>query len=70
MQSLNSCRSELRSIINELEDIEWGIRHEFVGIGQDLCGDSVEMIKNKYLGVLTRLNNVDSNRLADWVMGN
>lgn len=26
--TLNESRNELRSIINELQDIEWGIRHE------------------------------------------
>jgi len=68
-KSLNECRSELRSIIMELRDIEWGIRHDFTGIGQDLCGNCIDKIAGKYDGVLSRLNRVNSNRLASWVTG-
>lgn len=69
MASLNYCRSELRSIIGELRDIEACVRSGSVGIGQDLCADCIERIASKYDNVLWRLNNVDSNRLADWVNG-
>ena len=57
MVTLNSCRAELRSIIGELREIESGVRREFTGIGEDLCG------------VLVRLNRVDTNRLAAWLTG-
>lgn len=67
MASLNSCRSELRAIINELRDIEWGVRRDFSGIGQDLCADCISRLADKYEGVLSRLNRVDTNRLADWI---
>ena len=67
MATLNDCRNELRSIISELRDIEWGVRRDFTGIGQDLCGNCIDKIANKYSGVLTRLNNVNENWLADWV---
>ena len=69
MATLNECKNELRSIINELRDIEWGVRHDFTGIGQDLCGDCIEKIASKYDGVLSRLNRVNTNRLADWILG-
>ena len=69
MSSLSGCRSELRSIIRELRDIEWGVRRDFTGIGEDLCGDCIEKIADKYDGVLTRLNNVNYNRLASWITG-
>lgn len=69
-RSLNECRRELRSIINELRDIEWGVRHDFTGIGQDLCGDCIDKIADKYEGVLKRLNRVDTNRLASWMTDN
>ena len=69
MATLNECRNELRSIINELRDIEWGVRHDFTGIGQDLCGNCIDKIADKYDGVLTRLNRVNQNRLAEWIAG-
>lgn len=66
--TLNESRNELRSIINELQDIEWGIRHDFWGIGEQLCGDCVDKIAGKYEGVLSRLNSVNYNRLAAWIL--
>ena len=68
MATLSECRRELSSIISELRDIEWGIRHDFVGIGQDKAADCVDRVADKYDGVLRRLYNVDTNRLADWIM--
>lgn len=67
--TLNEGRNELRSIINELRDIEWGIRRDFSGIGEQLCGDCVDKIADKYDSVLTRLNRVNYNRLASWITG-
>lgn len=66
--TLSECRSELRSIINELRDIEGGVRRDFDGIGQDLCGNCIDKIADKYEGVLSRLNSVDYNRLASWIL--
>lgn len=69
MVTLNSCRAELRSIIGELREIESGVRREFTGIGEDLCGNCIDRIAGKYDGVLVRLNRVDTNRLAAWLTG-
>ena len=69
MSSLSGCRNELRSIIRELRDIEWGVRRDFTGIGEDLCGNCIEKIADKSDGVLNRLNNVNYNRLASWITG-
>jgi len=69
MATLNQCRSELNSIIRELRDIEWGVRRDFIGIGQDLCGNCIDKVADKYDGVMARLNRVDQNRLADWILG-
>lgn len=69
MATLNSCRNELRSIINELHAIEDDIRHQFSGVGQEHCADCLETVINKYRYVLNRLNNVDQNRIADFVNG-
>jgi len=68
MATLNQCRTELTSIINELRDIEWGVRHDFINIGQDLCGNCISKIAEKYQNkVLRDLKNVDTNIFADWV---
>lgn len=66
--TLSECKRELRSIISELRDIEYGIRHDFNGIGEQLCGDCIDKIADKYDGVLTRLNRVNYNRLAKWAI--
>lgn len=68
MKSLDECRAELSSIITELWNIEADVRGCGEGIGQDLCANCIDLIANKYKGVMTRLNRVDVNRLAEWVM--
>jgi hypothetical protein len=40
-----------------------------VGIGEQLCGDCIDKIADKYDGVLSRLNRVSYNRLASWITG-
>ena len=69
MATLNSCKSELRSIIRELEKIEEGVRYGFTGIGQEHCADSLNSVIRKYRNVLYRLEQVDTNRLADFING-
>lgn len=64
--TLNECRKELRSIISELQDIEWGVRRDFSGIGEQLCGNCIDKIADKYNNVLSRLNRVNENNLAEW----
>ena len=66
MATVSSCRNELRSIISELRDIEYGIRKDFRGIGEAQCADCLERVAKKYDGVLNRLNRVNPKRLADW----
>lgn len=69
MASLNSCKSELRSIIRELRNIENDVRYGgSAGIGQDLCGDCIGRIAEKYDEVLRRLERVNMNHLASWIM--
>ena len=69
MATLYECRNELNSILNELRDIERGVRQDFVGIGQDMCGNCIERIAVRYDGVLKRLDRVDQRRLASWITG-
>lgn len=69
MATLNTCREELSSIIRELESIEAGVRFGFSGIGQEHCADSLYSVIEKYRRVLSRLDRVDTNRLADFING-
>ena len=69
MATLNQCRSELRSIIREIRDIEDGIRSDFQGIGQDVCANKLESVAVWYNdGVMGQLNSVNPNLLADWAL--
>lgn len=65
--TLNDCKTELRSIINELRSIESGVRNDFNGIGEQLCGDCIDKIADKYQYVLGKLDKVNPNRLAEWM---
>ncbi len=69
MATLNECRSELRSIIREIRNIEAGVRADFDGIGEDLCANCIDSVADRYEYVLRRLNNVRTNVFADWVNG-
>ena len=69
MATLYSCKSELSSIIRELQQIEDGVRYGFTGIGQEHCADSLAEVIRKYQNVLYRLDRVDTNRLADFING-
>lgn len=69
MASLSECKNELRSIIQELQSIEDGVRSDFTGVGQDLCADCIERVIMRYKVVQRQLNNVNTNRLAEWVYG-
>ncbi|MCM1059916.1 MAG: hypothetical protein NC452_06445 [Eubacterium sp.] len=66
--TLNECKTEMRSIINELREIEYGVCHEFTGIGEQICGDCIDKIADKYDSVLRRLEHVNYNRLASWAI--
>jgi len=69
MKNIYECRTELRSIINELYAIESGIRRDFTGIGEDLCANCVGLVADRQENALRKLNNVDPSRLADWILG-
>lgn len=69
MATLDECRSELRSIIRELRDIENGVRRDFTGIGEQLCANCIDKIVDKYNGVLSKLNKVDYNKTTKKALG-
>ena len=65
--NLNECKNELNAILRELRDIEWGVRRDFVGIGQDLCGDCINKIADKYDYVSRELSKVNQNLIASLI---
>lgn len=69
MATLNSCRQEMRSIIREMRSIRDGIRTSFSGIGQEHCADCLDKVIGKYEYVLRKLENVDTNFIADFING-
>ena len=69
MATLNECKSELRSSISEIRDIEDGVRRDFDGIGEDLCANCINRVADRYDYVRRRLDNVRTNVVADWVNG-
>lgn len=59
--TLDECRREMRSIIRELRDIEYGVCADFSGIGERLCGDCVEKNAQRCEYTLRRLERVSEN---------
>ena len=57
---LESIKRELNSIIKELESISSGVRKDFVGIGNEQCADSIDIVLNQYYLVRRKLNNLDT----------
>ena len=62
--SLSECKTEMRKIYQELENIEWDIRHSFTGIGEQLCGDCVGKLAGKYRYVSRQLDGVSQNLIS------
>ena len=58
---LSDVRTELRSIIQELQNIESGVRSGFTGIGQDMCANGVVEVINHYQRMLNRLDSMQPN---------
>ncbi|MCL2082886.1 MAG: hypothetical protein FWH04_06600 [Oscillospiraceae bacterium] len=65
--NLDECKREMRSIVTELRDIEFGVRRDFTNIGQDLCGNCIDKIASKYEYVSRELNKVDKNLIASLI---
>jgi hypothetical protein len=62
--NLEDCKRELSNILRELRDIEWGVRHDFIGIGEGLCGDCIDKIADKYDEVSRDLKKINYNSIA------
>lgn len=55
---LNAIKSELRSIITELENISSGLRREFKGIGADVCAKRIDDAVSNYEAAYRKLCNI------------
>ena len=71
MASLRECKNELQSIINELRDIERELRNDRsnINIGEIFYANCLDMVADRCEKSMTKLKNVNTNNLADWVLG-
>jgi len=65
--NLNECKVEMRNIVRELRDIEWGVKRDFSNIGQDLCGNCIGNIAGRYENVSRQLDSVSQNLISTLV---
>lgn len=59
---LSSIKSDLRSVINQLEEIAQELRNtgSFQNIGADICANKLDEAATRYRTVLNKLNNLDT----------
>ena len=65
--SLTECKTEMRKIYQELESIEWDIKHGSIGIGEQLCGECVGKLARKYKYVSNELDKVSQNLISELI---
>lgn len=58
-------KQELQSIINELDDVAYGLNHNFSNIGSDKAAACVSKVASNYRTVKRKLNNIDTNKVTD-----
>ncbi len=62
---LESIKTELQSIIDELRDISYGVNRDFDGIGSERCSTSVQNAANHYVDVKSKLNRIDTTAVTE-----
>jgi len=67
VMDLDECKREMQNIIRELRDIEWSVRRDFSGIGEQFCGDCIGKIADKYDYVSRELNRVNYNLITSLI---
>lgn len=68
---LYSIRTELNSVIREMENIIYVLQTECSGIGMDKCIRSIDTVLEKYRGAKRRLDNMDTTTVkAGFAAGN
>ena len=58
-------KQELQGIINELDDIAYGLNHNFSNIGNDKAAACVSKVASNYRNVKRKLNNIDTSKVTD-----
>ena len=61
---LESIKRELRSIINELDEISRGVKKDFVGIGNERCAACISQVAEKYREASRKINNINTSRVT------
>ncbi len=64
-QILGECKTELKSIITELESIENSVRLEFKNVGNSRCADSIGSVVEKYRSAFRTLDSINPASLDD-----
>ncbi len=62
---LESIKTELQSIIDELRNISYGVNRDFDGIGSELCSANIQKAANHYVDVKNRLSRIDTTIVTD-----
>lgn len=57
-REIGSIKTELQSIINELDNISIGLKTDFKNIGNDKCAQVVANVADRYRNVKKKLNNI------------
>lgn len=60
-----SIKRELQSIIKELDNIAYGVRRNFTGIGNDRCAQSIYSIADDYRYVKRKLDKIDTSKMSE-----
>ena len=64
---LENYKTELRSIIRELHDLERAVRSYFKNIGNDMCADSIHSVIERYESALGTLNEVPASHIDQMI---
>lgn len=62
---LYQIKKELQSIINELNDIAYGVQRNFSGIGNEKCSKSIYAAASHYSSVKKKLDNMDTTKVRE-----
>lgn len=58
-------KQELQGIINELDDIAYGLNHNFSNIGSDKAAACVSKVASNYRTVKHKLNNINTSKVTE-----
>ena len=58
-------KQELQSIINELDDIAYGLNTNFSNIGNDKAASCVSRVSSMYRSAKRKLDNIDTNKVTE-----